>query len=315
MKLYLAPMEGYTNYVYRNIHKKYYHKMDKYFTPFIATNKKASLNSKELKDIHPDENQGLNIIPQLMTNHAGDCISTYQRIKSLGYEEVNINMGCPSGTVTNKGRGAGMLYDTDKLQLFLDELFQNPPLKISIKTRLGRYEADEFYSILEIFNQYPLEELIIHPRTREDYYKNSPNINMFIEAMKISKNPLCYNGNVFSVQDYKKLIETIPSLNRLMIGRGLIGNPELADDIYDVIKNNQNLNENRNLKKIKDFHDELLLVNSAILSGDTNILYKMKSYWVYMGDVFCDRKTIKKIKKTNNLEEYKSIVDTIWYVH
>ena len=153
MKLYMAPMEGYTNYVYRNIYRKYFYDFDKYFTPFIATNKKASLNSKELKDIRPEDNQGLTIIPQLMTNNAEDCLATCRRIQSLGYQEVNINMGCPSGTVTNKGRGAGMLYDTDKLKAFLDSIFEGQPsLKISVKTRLGRYEAEEFYPILEIYN-------------------------------------------------------------------------------------------------------------------------------------------------------------------
>ncbi len=153
MKLYMAPMEGYTNYVYRNIYRKYFYDFDKYFTPFIATNKKASLNSKELRDIRPEDNQNLTIIPQLMTNNAEDCLATCKRIQSLGYQEVNINMGCPSGTVTNKGRGAGMLYDTDKLKAFLEGLFEGQPsLKISVKTRLGRYEASFIRSWKYIMN-------------------------------------------------------------------------------------------------------------------------------------------------------------------
>lgn len=305
MKLYMAPMEGYTNYVYRNIYRKYFHPFDKYFTPFISTNKKASMNSKELRDIRPEDNQDINIVPQLMTNDAQESMATCKRILSLGYQEININMGCPSGTVTSKGRGAGMLYDTDKLKTFLDELFgQNPDFKISIKTRLGRYEAEEFYPILEIYNQYPLEELIIHPRTREDYYGNIPNILMFEEAMRISKHPLCYNGDIFTVQDYRNLIERFPSLDRVMLGRGIIGNPGLAGELCDGTETG--------IKTVKAFHDELFEAYSNLVSGDINILYKMKSFWVYMGNVYCDEKTAKKIKKVKRLEEYKSIVGGIW---
>ena len=305
MKLYMAPMEGYTNYVYRNIYRKYFYDFDKYFTPFIATNKKASLNSKELKDIRPEDNQGLTIIPQLMTNNPEDCLATCRRIQSLGYQEVNINMGCPSGTVTNKGRGAGMLYDTDKLKAFLDSLFEGQPsLKISVKTRLGRYEAEEFYPILEIYNEYPLEELIIHPRTREDFYGNVPNLTVFEEAMKLSRNPVCYNGDIFTKQDYENLLQRFSTLDKVMLGRGIIGNPGLAEEVRNGTETDR--------KKVKDFHNELLTAYSSLLSGDKNILYKMKSFWVYMGDFYCDEKTAKKIKKVKRLEEYKSVVDGIW---
>ncbi len=151
---------------------------------------------------------------------------------------------------------------------------------------------------------YPLEELIIHPRTREDFYGNVPNLTVFEEAMKLSRNPVCYNGDIFTKQDYENLLQRFSTLDKVMLGRGIIGNPGLAEEVRNGTETDR--------KKVKDFHNELLTAYSSLLSGDTNILYKMKSFWVYMGDFYCDEKTAKKIKKVKRLEEYKSVVDGIW---
>ena len=170
MKFYLAPMEGITGHIYRNSYEKYFHNIDKYFTPFIVPNQSVSLKTKELKDLLPQNNKGLNIVPQILTNDAEGFILTANKLKQLGYEEINLNLGCPAGTVVSKKRGSGFLAYPEELDKFLDEIYKIDNMKISIKTRLGKERADEFYKLIEIYNKYPLEELIIHPRTREDFY-------------------------------------------------------------------------------------------------------------------------------------------------
>lgn len=171
MKFYMAPLEGITGYVFRNAHYEYFHPADKYFTPFITPGLNSSLKSKALKDVLPENNHGPFIVPQILTNRADEFIYTEKQLGEMGYTEINLNLGCPSGTVVAKGRGSGFLAFRDKLDAFLDEIYSTAEMKISIKTRLGKESAEEFEALLDIYNQYPLEELIIHPRTREDYYR------------------------------------------------------------------------------------------------------------------------------------------------
>ena len=161
MKYYMAPMEGLTGYIYRNAYQKYFHDIDRYFTPFI-TNKK--LDFKVKKDIDPEHNQGMEVVPQILTNDAKGFLDTVEKVKGYGYDEVNLNLGCPSKTVVSKGRGSGFLIHTEELNRFLDEIYAKADVKISIKTRIGKFDADEWGELLRIYNQYPLEELIVHPR-------------------------------------------------------------------------------------------------------------------------------------------------------
>ena len=188
MKYYLAPMEGITGYIYRNAYEKFFHNIDKYFTPFIVPNQSRSLKTKELRDILPENNQGMNIVPQILTNDSEGFIVTAKKLKQLGYNEVNLNLGCPAGTVVSKNRGSGFLALRDELDRFLEEIYKIEDMKISIKTRIGKDTPEEFYKLIEIYNKYPLEELIIHPRTREDFYGNTPNLEVFKDANYTIKN-------------------------------------------------------------------------------------------------------------------------------
>ena len=216
MKFYLAPMEGITGHIYRNSYEKYFHNIDKYFTPFIVPNQSVSLKTKELKDLLPQNNKGLNIVPQILTNDADGFILTANKLKQLGYEEINLNLGCPAGTVVSKKRGAGFLAYPEELDKFLDEIYKIDNMKISIKTRLGKERADEFYKLIEIYNKYPLEELIIHPRTREDFYGNTPNLEVFKDALKLSKHSICYNGDIFTLNSYNKIINEFTEVNNIV---------------------------------------------------------------------------------------------------
>lgn len=309
MKYYFAPMEGITGHVYRNAYEKFFPgNIDKYFTPFIVPNQSRSLKTKELRDILPENNKGLNIIPQILTNDSEGFITTCKKLKQLGYNEVNLNLGCPSGTVVSKFRGSGFLAKRDELDKFLEEIFKIEDMKISVKTRLGRNSADEFYELMKIYNKYPMEELIIHPRTREDFYGNTPNIEVFKEALKESKNTICYNGDIFSVKDYEKFREECPSVDKIMIGRGNLANPGLIGEI----KNNKIVDK----YTLKAFHDEVCLGYKEVLSGDINVLFRMKELWSYMIGMFEDSdKIAKKIRKEKTLNEYNVIVSRLFAEH
>lgn len=300
MKFYFAPMEGVTGYNYRNAHHEYFPGVDKYFTPFIVTNQNIKFKTRELEDIRPDHNEGLVVVPQILSNHAGDFIETAKKICEFGYDEINLNLGCPSGTVVAKYRGSGFLAKREELDMFLDTVFEANVAKLSIKTRIGKENPDEFYELLKIYNQYPIEELIIHPRIQTDYYKGSPNLDIFCYAMENSTNPVCYNGDINSVEDYKTLLEQFPSLDRVMIGRGALANPALFAEILG--------NGNLDAKTFKAFHDRICEGYEVIMSGDRNVLFKMKELWFYMSRMFPDSdKVYKKIRKIERLTEYKSV--------
>ena len=305
MKFYLAPMEGITGHIYRNSYEKYFHNIDKYFTPFIVPNQSVSLKTKELKDLLPQNNKGLNIVPQILTNDAEGFILTANKLKQLGYEEINLNLGCPAGTVVSKKRGSGFLAYPEELDKFLDEIYKIDNMKISIKTRLGKERADEFYKLIEIYNKYPLEELIIHPRTREDFYGNTPNLEVFKDALKLSKHSICYNGDIFTLNSYNKIINEFPEVNKVMLGRVILANPGLIGEIKN--------NEFANKEIIKMFHDEIFEKYTILLNEDKNAMYRMKELWGYMSHIFTNnKKYYKKIKKAQKAIDYKNAVNSLF---
>ena len=301
MKYYLAPMEGITGYVYRNSYKKFFNNIDKYFTPFIVTNKSRSLKSKELRDVLPENNKGMNVVPQILTNDSEGFKITSRKLQQLGYNEVNLNLGCPAGTVVSKNKGSGFLAKREELDMFLDEIFKIDDMKISIKTRIGKDSPEEFYELIKIYNKYPLEELIIHPRIQKDFYWNKPNLQVFKDALSLSINPVCYNGDIFTSDDHNKLMKTFPEVKKVMLGRGIIANPRLMNEI----KNNANIDK----KVLKDFHDEILNTYIEVFDEDRNAIFRMKELWGYMIYMFSDnKKYAKKIKKSQNLSDYNEAV-------
>jgi tRNA-dihydrouridine synthase len=305
MKYYLAPMEGITGHIYRNSYEKFFGNIDKYFTPFIVPNESRSLKTKEFRDILPENNKGMNIVPQILTNHSEGFITTSRKLQQLGYNEVNLNLGCPAGTVVSKNRGSGFLAKREELDRFLDEIFKIDDIKISIKTRIGKDNPEEFYELIKIYNKYPMEELIIHPRTREDFYGNKPNLEIFKDALSLSTNPVCYNGDIFTVDDHKRLVEAFPELETVMLGRGILANPGLMN----LIKNNTVLDK----KVLKDFHDEVFNNYIEVFNEDKNAMFRMKELWGYMIYIFSDnKKYAKKIKKAQKISDYKEAVSSLF---
>jgi len=305
MKFYFAPMEGLTGYLYRNAHNACFNNIDKYFSPFIVANQNASFKTREINDILPENNQGLILIPQLLANNAKDFIRMSKKIEQLGYNEINLNLGCPSRTVVSKNKGSGFLSKKEELDMFLDEIFSVSITKISVKTRIGKDQPEEFHDLMRIFNKYPIEELIIHPRTQKDFYKNKPNLEVFKEALISSKNPVCYNGDIFTVKGYKQFVAEFPSVDTLMLGRGLLANPGLIRDITNDIKSEKN--------SLKAFHDKIYEEYKRPLIGDRNVLLKMKALWFYMISTFSDNeKYAKRIMRSESLYDYDEAVSSLF---
>lgn len=313
-----APMEGITGYVYRNAHHQFYGGIARYYTPFIAPNQSRRLTSREMNDILPEHNQGIAVVPQILTNRAEDFLWAAGKIREFGYQEVNLNLGCPSKTVVAKNRGSGFLAFPQELDCFLEQIsigLQKMGMRLSIKTRIGRDNPGEFGELLRIFNQYPLEMLMIHPRVQTDFYRNHPNLEVFSDAVRHSQNPVCYNGDLFSWEDCETLEKRFPSVNAVMLGRGLLRNPALAEEMERKAGGNgavkaDSLGEKR---RLKDFHDAVLAGYREAIPGDRNVLFKMKELWSYLGDRFeGGERFLKKIKKATRMENYQSAAEQIF---
>ena len=301
MQFYLAPMEGLTGYVYRSAYHKYFPAADRYFTPFI-TNKKMS--SRERNDILPEHNEGMTVIPQILTNQAEDFLSLTKELKEYGYDTVNLNLGCPSGTVTAKGKGAGFLAHPDELDRFFDEVFAKCE-GISVKTRLGVHEASEFDKLLEIYNRYPITELTIHPRVRQDFYKGRVREADFAAALPRCSMPVCYNGDLITERDVSTVSERYPDLPAVMIGRALIADPSLVARLTG--------GKAADAKMLETFHDTLF-VRYCEAFGDSRIaMLRMKEIWFYHLNLFENsEKTGKAIKKAKNTAEFQSAAAAVF---
>ncbi len=305
MLLDFAPLEGITNSTYLHAHRRFFGALDKYYTPFFLPNSQTGVPGLLRRELQLAHTEHLPLVPQVLTNHSGDFLYAAKIVKELGCTELNLNLGCPSGTVVSKGRGAGFLSRRDALALFLDEIFSATPLPISIKTRIGMEDPAEFPSLLDLFNQYPIAELTIHPRLRRDFYRNQPNLSAFRQAVSESRNRLVYSGDLFSPAQIKNFQCEFPHTGALMLGRGLIANPALAD----LARGSQPLTRERFLA----FHDHLYAQYREVLSGPAPVLHKMKELWHYMITLFPDhQKSLKRLRKATTLPDYEAAVAAIF---
>lgn len=307
MLLSLAPMEGITTCFFRKVYSTYYGGIDRYYTPFLAN---PNLSAKDLLEISPEQNQNLPLVPQILTNRTDTFLAIVNHLVDFGYQEVNLNLGCPSGTVVSKKRGAGMLADYDLLNRFLSDIFEKCPISISIKTRIGISDLSEWDSILPIFEQYPIKELIIHPRLQKELYKGIPHMDVYHKTAESTSLPLCYNGNITSPQDYSSFLKQVPACQHIMIGRGVLGNPYLPN----ALKGEEFPSSIHQSRQVRDtffsFHNALLdEYRSYMKGGEQQVLFKMKELWYYMAPFAeIDDKSIKKIRKSKTISEYMSIL-------
>lgn len=300
--LYFAPLEGITTYMYRNIHNKMFGMCDAYYAPFITPSDNEKIGRKGFRDILPENNKGVRLKLQVLTNNALSFQKFVDHIKEDGHTEVNLNLGCPSGTVTGKGRGSGFLRDPEALDRFFSEIFSNTDIKVSVKTRIGFSDAGEMEKLMKVYNKYPISLLIVHPRTRAEFYKGEIHLDVFKKVYEETKLPLCYNGDIKTPEDYNRIITSFPCLDSIMIGRGAIRNPA----IFREIKGGAPLNT----KELLLFSKELAQSYNDHLDSSVFTLHKMKEAWLFMMDNYpLETKILKAVRKANKLSELMNAVE------
>lgn len=298
MSIYFAPMEGVTDVIYRNVYRAFFTGVDKYFMPFVSPTQTMMWTPKELGEVLPENNPGMYVVPQILTKHADHFVWAAKGLADMGYTEVNLNMGCPSGTVTGKGKGSGLLRDLRTLEPFLDEIFAHSPIAVSIKTRIGYLSEEEWPKLLALLCRYPIHELIIHPRTRKQFYKGIPFSEAYRPAFEQCASPIVLNGDLYTPDDIRTALSNYPKTSAVMLGRGLVGNPALAQEV----NGGQPLTRDMLVR----FHDQLC--KAYLDTGNTVLaLVRMRMVTYYMCSCFEDaHKPWKQIRKARTYDEYLS---------
>ena len=301
MNFYFAPLEGITDGIFRQLHHKYFPGIHRYYTPFISPTVHRSLTAKEQRELSCDQLRLFDLIPQVLTKNSDDFIWMAQQCADLGYKEINLNLGCPSGTVTAKGKGSGLLLDLENLDRFLHEIFTNSPIPISIKTRIGFHSSAEFPRILEIFNKYPIAELIVHPRVRSAFYSGTVDMNAFKLAADSYTMPLCYNGDITQLAQIQHLVNEFPCLQSVMIGRGLIADPGMLSPGGTTVS------------VLRNYHNDLLDHYIEAFGGSRNAMFRLKEHWQYLIKKFDNSEKLgKRLRKTIDILEYRQITEEIF---
>ncbi len=315
MKLYLAPMEGITGFVYRNALNEFTGgRIDKFYTPFIEPRPKKGMYRSERRDLDLANNTGLNLVPQILTKNAEAFSALAEDIyETYGYQEINLNCGCPSKTVVARNKGAGMLEDVEDLEAFLERIFDaRKGYDISIKTRLGMYDLEEMYQVLEVYNKFPIKELSVHVRLQNEYYKHPAHMDLFKEITTLTDLTLSYNGDIYKASDVAKLKESMENsdyeIESVMLGRGLIGNPFLVEDIYALEEGkyqDYDLYDADRMKRLKPLLDDIFKGYAEIQDANTAV-YRMKEIWAFLIDkCTLDKKALKAIRTSENGIEYE----------
>ena len=298
IKLYLAPLQGYTDYRFRTAFFTTGGYADAAFAPFIDTH---AWNAKDQKDILPENNKAIPIIPQLIGNDANEMVKAVGMVMDLGYKEINWNLGCPYPMVTRKKMGAGLLPFPERILEILDVMYSQCTIRLSIKMRLGLNNQDDWQALSPILNRFPLCEVIIHARSAAQMYSDSPNLRAFAQAAAMIEHPVCYNGDIFSLENFRTTAAALPGISRFMLGRGILLNPSLPREIITNTKHTRA----EICKNIDCLHDQLLYQHSLGCNDPTQIMHKMKLYWGYYSCCFGGQeKEIKKIKKAATMDEY-----------
>ncbi len=305
MRCYFAPMEGVTGYLFRQIHQKYFPGVDRYYMPFLSPRQDHSFTRRELEDVLPEHNGDVEAVPQLLTRRGEDFLWAAGELAAMGYREVNLNLGCPSGTVVAKGKGSGLLGRTEELERLLDEVFARTPAAVSVKTRLGLRDPEEFGPLLELYNRYPIAELTIHPRVQKDFYKNRVRMDAFAAALAASRNPVCYNGDLVTPEDVAGLRDRFPAVEAVMAGRGAVADPAL----FAKVKGGAPADR----ETLRVFHDELYEAYRRSFGSDHSAMMRMKELWGYLIGLFRDSgRQAKALRKERDPRGYEARVGEIF---
>lgn len=300
--LILAPLQGFTDLTFRTVFFKSFSGVDEAMAPFISTMGQQRLKTSQVRDVDP----GLNpksppLVPQIMGNVAEDFIFLADMLHDMGYGQVNWNLGCPHSKVAKKQRGSGLLLYPEKIDELLARIIPEMAAGLSVKIRLGRRNKDEIKGILQVLDRHDLDEIILHPRTGEQMYTGSSDLDAFEAAEKSSRHPFVYNGDITDTASYRRVRERLPHIRRIMIGRGLLANPFLGEEIKGGPVQD---NETR-IRRLKAYHDDLLAAYTDVFSGPGHLIGRMKGIWSYLGPSFENhKKPLKKILKATTLETY-----------
>ena len=299
MRYYYAPMEGITDATFRRLHHKYFPGVDKYFMPFISPTIHRTLTHREARELPRADSVDFAAVPQLLGKNVEDMLWAVAVCADLGYDEVNINLGCPSGTVVSKGKGSGMLSDLDALDAFLEAIYAKAVLPVSLKTRIGVNDSENWENILEIYRRYPVKELTVHPRIRKAFYKGDCDLTAFARSVENSPFPVCYNGNLYSLADAEAIAARFPTVESVMIGRGLVADPGMLTGSTDR-------------QILKAFLSELSDTYCIVFESKRNAIYRMKDNWHYLISLFeGSDKLWKEMRKSTDYDRFMAIANEI----
>ncbi len=302
-------MEGLTGAPFRRVHAKFFGVADRYYLPFVTPTTEPRFTARQLsRELDRDLNRGLNVVPQLLTRRAEDFIWAAKALADLGYQEVNLNLGCPAGTVVAKGKGSGFLQYPDALREFLDRIFSaNLPIAISVKTRIGYSHEDEFRALVDIYNDFAdgMDSLTIHPRLRTDFYKGDLRVHVFNRFFAELKMPIGYNGDIITVDDISRVRHRYKPLKMIMVGRALMADPALFRKAAG--------GNPATLPEIASFYEALFDSYAQAFQSRKNALMRMKEYWFFQHNLFVGaERAVKQIYKAKTVEDYQAAVETIF---
>ena len=304
-----SPLQGFTDFRFRNAFDTYFGGIDTFYAPYIRLNGKPDIKPAYNRDLLPKNNLVKHLVPQIITNSAEEFLFVADYVQSLGYSELNWNLGCPYPMVTKRGMGSGLICETQKIDEILDKVHQKSNIVVSMKMRMGYEKSDEILKTLPILDQYPIKSIGIHARIGKQLYKGGVDLDAFEKCLTYSKHPIYYNGDITTVETFNQLTERFPTINTWMIGRGLIADPFLPQ----MIKNNSSIYPDHKLDTFKKFHDTLFNEYEQALSGPKHIIMKMYHFWEYFSTTFNDsRKALKKIKKAKSIHAYDEAVRAIF---
>jgi tRNA-dihydrouridine synthase len=309
LKIYQAPLQGFTDFTFRKVFSEVFGGVDKYFIPYLSYGKGKEIKKSSLKEVFPENNVAQPVVPQVLFSDFKELFDLVNLLVSYGYTEINLNLGCPYPMATNKGRGAAWLEKPEALHEIFRQLFGlGLQVNISVKMRAGMTNDQDFKAIADLLNEFPLTEVIFHPRTASQMYDGKANSLLFADALSLVKHPLVYNGDIFSVAELKEFQTLFPDQNSWMIGRGLLIDPALPLKLKGQITEAKELS-----RKKKEFHDRLLESYSSRLEGSGHILNKMNQFWTYFSESFENpHKTMKLVKKSGSLLKYNAAVVEIF---
>lgn len=307
-KLLSSPLQGFTDFRFRNAFHEYFGGIDTFYAPYIRLNGKLKIKSSYQRDLLPENNAVPELIPQIMTNDAEEFLFVVKYIQDLGYKELNWNLGCPYPMVTKRGMGSGLICNPERIDEVLDRVHSETNITVSMKVRMGYESSEEILEVFPILEKYPIKNIAIHARIGKQLYKGGVNLEAFQKCVDSSKQLLYYNGDITTVNKFKEIENRFPSINHFMIGRGLIADPFLPS----MIKNNTTEYPSNRWQVFSEFHDRIFAEYDAALSGPTPIKMKMLGFWEYFSTTCSNpQKTYKKIKKAKNSKVYHEAVKEI----